>query len=300
VTEDEESPRSSPAWTGDPRSAPPAGGRNAKKAAGGSTSCCYETRDRPGRRRSGSGFADGPSIRGRRPGIKDPPPSDSGRSSSSGPQPGCGAKTELLPAPLWQRRLVPDSDEKHGPPRYVPSIRERRHRSAALGRRPAPTRLRRLRGGAAQLTEGPCGASPYSVVLFDEIEKGPPPDVFNALLQIPRRTGRLHGRPSGRHGQTSANTVIIMDLPTSAPCTWLDAAQRSRLEITGRKVARVRVLDELAHLLPSREFLNRVDDIGPCSSPLGPGRRSKRIVDPGRSTSCRGSAWLKGRDGARS
>jgi len=48
---------------------------------------------------------------------------------------------------------------------------------------------------------------PYSVVLFDEIEKAHP-DVFNVLLQI-LDDGRLSDS-KGRTGPTSKTTIIIM------------------------------------------------------------------------------------------
>ncbi len=47
---------------------------------------------------------------------------------------------------------------------------------------------------------------PYAVILFDEIEKAHP-DVFNALLQIPRR--RAPHRQQGPRGDFK-NTVVIM------------------------------------------------------------------------------------------
>ncbi len=66
-------------------------------------------------------------------------------------------------------------------------------------------RLRGLRGGRAA-DRGGASASPYSVVLFDEIEKAHH-DVFNVLLQI-----LDDGRVTDKQGRTVdfKNTVIIM------------------------------------------------------------------------------------------
>ncbi len=52
----------------------------------------------------------------------------------------------------------------------------------------------------------PCAASPYSVVLFDEVEKAHP-DVFNILLQI--LDDGPHHRFAGPHGGLQKNTIII-------------------------------------------------------------------------------------------
>jgi ATP-dependent Clp protease ATP-binding subunit ClpB len=94
---------------------------------------------------------------------------------------------------------------------------------------------------------------PYSVVLFDEIEKAHP-DVFNVLLQI-----LDDGRLTDGHGRTVdfRNAVLIM---TSNIGSQLivdlvegdDPAKKAELE--------QRVLEALrAHFRP--EFLNRVDDV---------------------------------------
>jgi ATP-dependent Clp protease ATP-binding subunit ClpB len=93
---------------------------------------------------------------------------------------------------------------------------------------------------------------PYSVVLFDEIEKAHP-DVFNTLLQI-----LDDGRLTDAQGRTVnfRNTVIIMTSNIGS-MHLLDALSESS-EIP--EEVRVRVLDELrTHFRP--EFLNRVDDI---------------------------------------
>ena len=90
---------------------------------------------------------------------------------------------------------------------------------------------------------------PYSVVLFDEIEKAHP-EVFNALLQI-----LDDGRMTDGHGRTVdfKNAIIIMT--SNVGSHWiqeLGANQREELER--------RVMEALrAGFKP--EFLNRVDDI---------------------------------------
>jgi ATP-dependent Clp protease ATP-binding subunit ClpB len=102
-----------------------------------------------------------------------------------------------------------------------------------------------------QLTEA-VRRKPYSVVLFDEIEKAHP-DVFNALLQI-----LDDGRLTDAQGRTVnfRNTVIIMT--SNIGSLYLLDGVTDRGEI--RDDARDRVMGELrAHFRP--EFLNRVDEI---------------------------------------
>jgi ATP-dependent Clp protease ATP-binding subunit ClpB len=99
-----------------------------------------------------------------------------------------------------------------------------------------------------QLTEA-VRRRPYSVVLFDEIEKAHP-DVFNILLQI-----LDDGRLTDSQGRTVdfRNTVIIMT--SNIGSTYI-------LEHTGddRAVIEAQVTNALRqHFRP--EFLNRVDDI---------------------------------------
>jgi ATP-dependent Clp protease ATP-binding subunit ClpB len=90
---------------------------------------------------------------------------------------------------------------------------------------------------------------PYSVVLFDEVEKAHP-EVFNALLQI-----LDDGRLTDGKGRTVdfKNTVIIMT--SNIGSQWIqDLGTKDYDEM------RRRVLDALrAHFKP--EFLNRVDDV---------------------------------------
>lgn len=103
-----------------------------------------------------------------------------------------------------------------------------------------------------QLTEA-VRRRPYSVLLFDEIEKAHP-DVFNALLQI-----LDDGRATDSHGRTVdfKNTVVILTSNIGAP--FLSSGGVSP-EGEIRPEARDRVLGALKeHFRP--EFLNRLDDI---------------------------------------
>ncbi len=100
---------------------------------------------------------------------------------------------------------------------------------------------------------------PYSVILFDEIEKAHP-DVFNVLLQI-LDEGRLTDG-QGRHVDFS-NTVIIMTSNIGAR----DIAQTSTMGFSALgngglsdKEITSRVMSELKKLFRP-EFLNRVDEI---------------------------------------
>jgi len=96
-----------------------------------------------------------------------------------------------------------------------------------------------------QLTEA-VRRRPYSVVLFDEIEKAHP-EVFNTLLQI-----LDDGRLTDGHGRTVnfRNTVIIMT--SNIGSHWIKEL--------GPEAAKDKVLQELdRHFRP--EFLNRIDEI---------------------------------------
>jgi ATP-dependent Clp protease ATP-binding subunit ClpB len=102
-----------------------------------------------------------------------------------------------------------------------------------------------------QLTEA-VRRKPYSVILFDEIEKAHN-DVFNVLLQI-----LDDGRVTDSHGHTVdfKNTVIIMTSNIGS-MHLLEGAMATG-EIT--EAARQAVMRDLrTHFRP--EFLNRVDDI---------------------------------------
>jgi ATP-dependent Clp protease ATP-binding subunit ClpB len=102
-----------------------------------------------------------------------------------------------------------------------------------------------------QLTEA-VRRKPYSVVLFDEIEKAHP-DVFNTLLAI-----LDDGRLTDAQGRTVnfQNTVVIMT--SNIGSMYLLDGMTQEGEIA--EEARERVMGELrGHFRP--EFLNRVDDI---------------------------------------
>ena len=102
-----------------------------------------------------------------------------------------------------------------------------------------------------QLTEA-VRRKPYSVVLFDEIEKAHA-DVFNTLLQV-----LDDGRLTDAQGRTVdfRNTVVIMT--SNIGSAYLLEGVTGHGEI--KDDARTAVMDELRrHFRP--EFLNRVDDI---------------------------------------
>jgi len=102
-----------------------------------------------------------------------------------------------------------------------------------------------------QLTEA-VRRRPYSVVLFDEIEKAHP-DVFNVLLQV-----LDDGRLTDSKGRTVdfKNTVLIMTSNVGAAALTTAWAQGEE----GFADAKERVMESLRqHFKP--EFLNRVDDI---------------------------------------
>lgn len=102
-----------------------------------------------------------------------------------------------------------------------------------------------------QLTEA-VRRKPYSVILFDEIEKAHP-DVFNVLLQI-----LDDGHVTDSQGRTVnfKNTVIIMTSNIGAPILIEDIKGGGDISQKTRDL----VLKELSqHFRP--EFLNRVDEI---------------------------------------
>jgi ATP-dependent Clp protease ATP-binding subunit ClpB len=115
-----------------------------------------------------------------------------------------------------------------------------------------------------QLTEA-VRRHPYSVVLFDEIEKAHP-DVFNALLQV-----LDDGRMTDGKGRTVdfKNTVIIMT--SNVGSQWI-------YELAGKdnKEMESRVMDALRSTFRP-EFLNRIDEIVIFNS-LGT-EEIKKIVD---------------------
>ena len=99
---------------------------------------------------------------------------------------------------------------------------------------------------------------PYSVILFDEIEKAHP-DVFNVLLQV-----LDDGRITDSHGRVAdfKNTIIIMTSNAGAsrimePKSLGFATDRS--ETHDHEVMKAAVMDELKYIFKP-EFLNRVDE----------------------------------------
>ncbi len=101
-----------------------------------------------------------------------------------------------------------------------------------------------------QLTEA-VRRKPYSVVLFDEIEKAHP-EVFNVLLQL-----LDDGRLTDGHGRTVdfKNTVVIMTSNIGSEYISWDAYRNG-----GKEAVRNQALEALRrHFRP--EFLNRIDEI---------------------------------------
>ena len=121
-----------------------------------------------------------------------------------------------------------------------------------------------------QLTEA-VRRKPYSVILFDEIEKAHY-DVFNLLLQILE-----DGRLTDSHGRTVdfKNTIIIMTSNLGSEKLMQNSGVPSPLDENNSEPGPVElakqkeiVLQELKrHLRP--EFINRVDDLV-VFHPLGP------------------------------
>jgi ATP-dependent Clp protease ATP-binding subunit ClpB len=109
---------------------------------------------------------------------------------------------------------------------------------------------------------------PYSVVLFDEIEKAHP-DVFNVLLQI-----MDDGRLTDGKGRTVDFRNVVIIMTSNIGSTYLQAESIGTEEAFER--AREQVMNALhGHFKP--EFLNRIDDII-VFSPLGKEQLVK-IVD---------------------
>ena len=90
---------------------------------------------------------------------------------------------------------------------------------------------------------------PYSVVLFDEIEKAHP-DVFNALLQI-LDDGRL---TDGQGRTVSFKNVVVIMTSNIGSQFLVEFGEDQRGEMEARVMEALR-----AHFKP--EFLNRVDDV---------------------------------------
>jgi ATP-dependent Clp protease ATP-binding subunit ClpB len=96
---------------------------------------------------------------------------------------------------------------------------------------------------------------PYSVVLFDEIEKAHH-DVFNVLLQV-----LDDGRLTDGQGRTVdfKNTIVIMTSNLGSPIIQ-DYFMDGRMDKSSRQAMEDKVMAELKrHFRP--EFLNRVDDV---------------------------------------
>ncbi len=96
---------------------------------------------------------------------------------------------------------------------------------------------------------------PYSVVLFDEVEKAHP-DVFNVLLQV-----LDDGRLTDGQGRTVdfKNTLLIMTSNIGSPIIQ-EFFMDGRNDAASRQAMEDRVMAELKrHFRP--EFLNRVDDV---------------------------------------
>jgi ATP-dependent Clp protease ATP-binding subunit ClpB len=102
-----------------------------------------------------------------------------------------------------------------------------------------------------QLTEA-VRRSPYSVILFDEIEKAHP-EVFNVLLQM-----LDDGRVTDSKGKTVdfKNTVIIMTSNIGSQYLLDGVTQEGEI----KEDAREQVMEQLRHHFRP-EFLNRVDDV---------------------------------------
>ncbi len=101
-----------------------------------------------------------------------------------------------------------------------------------------------------QLTEA-VRRKPYSVVLFDEIEKAHP-DVFNVLLQV-----LDDGRITDSQGRTVdfKNTILIMTSNIGAPYLLEGIDEKGEI----REEVKKQVMDELHHSFRP-EFLNRLDE----------------------------------------
>jgi len=96
---------------------------------------------------------------------------------------------------------------------------------------------------------------PYSVVLFDEIEKAHP-DVFNVLLQV-----LDDGRLTDGQGRTVdfKNTILIMTSNIGSPIIQ-EYFMDGKTTAGARQAMEDKVMAELKrHFRP--EFLNRVDDV---------------------------------------
>ncbi len=100
--------------------------------------------------------------------------------------------------------------------------------------------------------------NPYSIILFDEVEKAHP-DVFNVLLQV-----LDDGRITDSHGRVTdfKNTIIIMTSNAGAT-KILEPKNLGFAAVTDEKAnydkMKTAVMDEVKHLFKP-EFLNRIDE----------------------------------------
>lgn len=102
-----------------------------------------------------------------------------------------------------------------------------------------------------QLTEA-VRRKPYSVILFDEVEKAHP-DVFHVLLQL-LDDGRLTDAQG--HVVDFKNTVVIMTSNIGSPHLLKGVTEAGEIRASARDAV---MADLRRHFRP--EFLNRVDDI---------------------------------------
>jgi ATP-dependent Clp protease ATP-binding subunit ClpB len=100
---------------------------------------------------------------------------------------------------------------------------------------------------AGQLTEA-VRRRPYSVVLFDEVEKAHP-EVLNILLQV-----LDDGRLTDAQGRTVDFRNVVLIMTSNLGSQWITEADLSSEEINERVMAAVR-----SHFRP--ELLNRIDEI---------------------------------------
>ena len=106
-----------------------------------------------------------------------------------------------------------------------------------------------------QLTE-PVRRRPYSVVLFDEIEKAHP-DIWNTLLQV-LDDGRLTDGQG--HTVDFKNTIIILTSNLGTPAAAMIEESSKVAPEDKAELVKTAVLDEVRkHFRP--EFLNRLDDL---------------------------------------
>ena len=107
-----------------------------------------------------------------------------------------------------------------------------------------------------QLTEA-VRRKPYSVVLFDEVEKAHP-DVFNILLQV-----LDDGRITDSQGRTVdfKNTVIILTSNLGSDIILNDLESRRASGYTDLSASAMDAIDKLLKSKFRPEFLNRLDEI---------------------------------------